>query len=45
MVDPPFFLAELSQPFGPGGQTSFCTSGLLLFQSVAKLIRLNFILS
>ncbi len=25
MIDLPFFLAELSQPRGPGGQTSFCT--------------------
>ncbi len=32
MGDPPFFLAVLSQPLGPGGHTSFCTSALLLFQ-------------
>ncbi len=34
MGDPPFFLAVLSQPLGPGGHTSFCTSALLLFQIV-----------
>jgi hypothetical protein len=26
--DPPFFLAEISQALGPGGQTNFCTSAL-----------------
>ncbi len=41
MGDPPFFLAVLSQPLGPGGHTSFCTSALLLFQCVVELILLK----
>jgi hypothetical protein len=41
MGDPPFFLAVLSQPLGPGGPTSFCTSALLLFQCAVKLVLLN----
>ncbi len=39
--DPPFFLTVLSQPLGHGGSTSFCTSALLLFQCVVKLILLT----
>ncbi len=34
MGGPLFFLADLSQPRGHGGHTSFCTSGILLFQCV-----------
>ncbi len=34
MGDPPFFLAVLSQPLGPGGHTGFSTSALLLIQGV-----------
>ncbi len=46
MVDPPFFLAELSAPLRPGGQTNqFLHFLLLLFQGAVKLIRLNLILS
>jgi hypothetical protein len=41
MGDPPFFLADLSQPLGPGGPTSFCTSALLLFHCGVKLILLK----
>jgi hypothetical protein len=41
MGDPPFFLAELSQPLGHGGPTSFCTAAVLLFQCAVKLILLN----
>jgi hypothetical protein len=31
MGDPLFFLADLSQPLGPGGPNSFYTFALLLF--------------
>jgi hypothetical protein len=43
--DPPLFLADLSQPLGPGGHTSFYTAVILLFQCAVKLILLNLILS
>jgi hypothetical protein len=41
----PFFLADLRQPFGQGGHTSFCTSALLVFRCAIKLILLNLIMS
>jgi hypothetical protein len=45
MGDPLFFLADLSQPLGPGGYTIFYAAALLLFQCAVKLILLNLILS
>jgi hypothetical protein len=45
MGDPIFFLADLSQPLGPGGPTSFYTLSAFPVPYAVKLILLMFLIT